>query len=93
MRKIEPEVQEYMNSGPTVGTAKKSKEPKKFYPTLRLEHKFFPEAKKWEVGKMYKVTLELKQTGLSISKFQNDSEFEIQGFESKDMKSVVDKEK
>ena len=42
---------------------------------------------------MYKVTLELKQTGLSISKFQNDSEFEIQGFESKDMKSVVDKEK
>ncbi len=80
MRKIEPESESYMESGPMVGSPKKGKEPIKTYPRLRLEHKFFPEAKKWEVGKTYKVELELKMTGLSISKFQNDSEFDIVGF-------------
>ncbi len=82
MRKITPETENYMESGPMVGSPSKAKkEPVKVYPRLRLEHKFFPEVKDWEVGKTYKVELELKMTGLSISKFQNDSEFEITGFD------------
>jgi len=79
MRKIEPKTDEM---GPMVETSGKMKkhEPIKTYPNLRLEHDFFPEAKKWEVLKEYTVTLKLKMTGLSISKFQNNSEFDIIGF-------------
>lgn len=65
-----------MESMPSTGKLKKS-EPKKFYPHLRFEHEFFPEAKKWEVAKEYTVCLKLKMTGLSISKYQNNSEFDI----------------
>lgn len=79
IRKIEPKVDE-MFASPTKG------EKKKTFPRLRLEHQFFPEAKKWEVGKEYTVTLKLKMTGISISKFQNDSEFDIIGFEVKESK-------
>lgn len=64
----------------------KDKEPKKIYPTIRLAHEFFPETKKWEVGKEYEVTLKLKMTGLSIARWQNDSEFDIIGFECEGMK-------
>lgn len=77
MRKIEPQTDEHM-LGCVEGPMKKS-EPTKFYPRLRMEHKFFPEVKKWEVGKEYTVTLKVKMTGISISKFQNDSEFDIVG--------------
>ena len=84
MRKIKPEEEKYMESSPVTGYPKKGKEPVKTYPRLRLEHKFFPEAKKWEVGKTYRVELELKMTGLSIAKFQNDSEFDITGFGTKE---------
>lgn len=81
MRKIEPKVDEYM--GCEVGPSKSSKkEPTKTYPRLRLEHQFFPEVKKWDVEKEYTITLKVKMTGLSISKFQNDSEFDIVGFET-----------
>ena len=86
MRKIKPEEEKYMESGPVIGHPKKGKEPVKIYPRLRLEHKFFPEAKNWKVGKTYRVELELKMTGLSIAKFQNDSEFDIIGFESGESK-------
>jgi len=61
------------------GLVGKDGEKKKRFPHLRLEHDFFPEAKKWEVGKEYHVTLKLKMTGISISRFQNDSEFDIIG--------------
>ncbi len=81
MRKVEPKVDQYMEHGPISGSLKKGKEPEKIYPHLRLEHQFFPEVKKCEVGKKCKVILELKTTGLSISKFQNDTEFDIVGFE------------
>ena len=72
MRNIEPKVDEMMVGG-LLGM--KKGEPQKTYPNLRLEHQFFPEAKKWEVGKEYTVTFKLKQTGISISKYQNDSQF------------------
>lgn len=65
--------------------------PRKIYPTVRLTHEFFPETKKWEVGKEYEVTLKLKMTGLSIARWQNDSEFDIVGFECEGMKEDKDK--
>jgi len=54
-------------------------EKKKRFPHLRLEHEFFPIAKKWIVGEEYHVLLKLKQTGISISRFDNSSEFDIIG--------------
>lgn len=84
MRKIEPKVDEMGPCG-MVGTSKKH-EPVKTYPRLRMEHLFFPEVKKWEVGEEYTMTLKVKMTGLSISKFQNDSEFDIVGFGTSDEK-------
>lgn len=91
MRKIEPKKEETMESSP-VGMSK-SKKNQKFYPRLRLEHEFFPETKKWEVGKEYIVEMKVKMTGLSISKFQNDSEFDIVGFESEEAESEDSDEK
>ena len=77
MKEIKPEASEYMES--CCGSIKKGKDPEKIYPRLRLEHKFFPEAKKMKVGEEYEITLKVKMTGLSISKFQNDSEYDIIG--------------
>jgi len=75
MRKVEPKTDDY-------DRPMSSKEKKvKVYPQLRLDHESFPETKKWEVGKEYTIKLKLKMTGLSISRFQNDSEFYITGFE------------
>ena len=76
MRKVEPKVDEMMCGGGLSAGPKKT-EPRKFYPHIRLEHQFFPEVKKWEVGKEYEVKLKLKMTGISISRFQNDSDFDI----------------
>lgn len=80
MRKIEPKTDEIMRGSPVESGLKKG-EPMKIYPHIRLEHQFFPETKKWEVGKEYEVCLKMKMTGLSISKYQNDSEFDIIGCE------------
>jgi len=61
-----------------------SEEPEKEnYPTFRIDLEHLPEAKKWEVGKEYVITLKLKMTGISISKFQNDSQYDIIGIEVK----------
>lgn len=65
---------------------KKGDKPKKVYPRLRLEHEFFPEVKKHDVGKTYKIELEVKATGLSISRFQNDTEYDIIGYECGEVK-------
>lgn len=82
MKKVTPRVEDYRENGLMVGTTVKGKkEPIKTYPRLRLEHEFFPEVKDWKVGETYKIELEVKMTGLSISKFSNDSEFDITGYE------------
>ena len=83
MRNIEPKTEDYVE-GPSVASS--NKKSTKIYPRLRLEHQFFPETKNWKVGKEYTVELKLKMTGLSISKFSNDSEFDIIGFDSEDPK-------
>lgn len=52
-------------------------EDKPVYPTFRIELVHLPEAKKWEIGKEYTLKFKLKMTGISISRYQNDAEFEI----------------
>lgn len=77
MRKITPKEPEHltpMNS---------RQKPEKMYPRIRIENEHLPEAKKWEIGSEYTVTLKLKMVGLSISKFQNEAEFEIHGIDPK----------
>lgn len=88
MRKIEPKVDEMY--GPGSGGLKKA-ESHKTFPTLRLEHQFFPEVKKWEVGKEYEIALKVKVTGISISKWQNDSNFDIIGFDQIEEVDDIDK--
>lgn len=56
------------------------------FPRFRIDSKHLPEAKKWEVGKEYTVTLKLKMTGISISKFQNDSEYDVIGIDVQNQK-------
>ena len=85
MREIKPKTDEYMESGP-IGMMKKAKAEKK-YPKINLSHEFFPETKNWKVGKTYNIELKVKMTGLSISKFDNSSDFEIHGFDSESTKS------
>ena len=52
-------------------------EDKPIYPSFRIELSHLPEAKKWDIGKEYTLTLKLKMIGLSMSRYQNDAEFEI----------------
>ena len=80
MKKVKPKVDEYMESGIAKGMPQKGKDPVKTYPKFHLTHEFFPEAVKMEVGKTYKIELEVKCVGLSISRFNNDTEFEIHGY-------------
>lgn len=46
----------------------KSAEKKIYYPTTNFDNKTLPEASKWEVGKTYRVTLDLKMNGMSNRK-------------------------
>ena len=77
MRKIKPRTREELHGPMEVG--KESKE--KIWPQFRIELVHLPEAKKWKIGEEYTITLKVKQVGLSISKFQNDAEFEIHGID------------
>ena len=75
MRKIKPKKSEGM-----MATSKKeSSQP--IWPSFRIELTHLPEAKKWEIGEEYEIGLKVKMTGLSISRYQNDAEFEIKEIE------------
>jgi len=54
---------------------------KKYYPMFRIDLTHLPEAKKWKLDEIHTVTLKLKMVGISQSKYQNDSEFEIIGID------------
>ena len=70
------------------------------YPTIHLPISAIPEAKKWEVGKTYLVTLKLEMTSLSIGgggMMSSSSEgghvcFEVYGVEAgKEVKGKVER--
>lgn len=74
IRTIKPKTDDFMD-GPI------KREKRKIYPHFRIDNSHLPEAKKWDIGKEYTVTLKLKMTGISISRFQNESEFDIIGID------------
>ena len=59
---------------------------KTYYPTFYISTDHLPEAKKWEVGKTYDITIRVKQTGFSMrkgrdGKEQGNANFDIVGIE------------
>jgi len=93
MRKITPKTHKGMMDSPV------KTEDKPVYPSFRIELVYLPEAKKWEIDKFYKIKLGLKMTGISISRYQNDAEFEIHeigiggGKENKEEKEYEEEDK
>lgn len=81
MRKIKPKTDKYME--PSVAGLKKG-ESKPVYPTVRIDLEHIPEAKDWKVGNTYRIEMEVKMTGISQSRFDNSSEFEIRKIEADD---------
>lgn len=55
------------------------------YPRFYIDLQTLPEAKNWEVGKTYKVALEIKMTGIStyedMKDERGDADFNITGIE------------
>lgn len=88
MRKVIPEKDKYAE-GPSL----KQAESKPRYPTLRFQLKDLPEAKNWKVGTTYHLELDLKMTGISISRWENSVEFEIHaiGTEADEEKGAMKK--
>lgn len=77
MRAVKPEpMDKMMAERPSKGEAKK------VYPHFRIDLKHLPEAKKWEVGNKYLVTLEMEQTGISMSEYDNSASFDIYGIKA-----------
>ena len=72
MKKIEPETKKEMIDMPI----------KERFPHFGIDLKHLPEAKKWEIGKTYKISLEIKQTGISMREgMENEGyvDFDIKG--------------
>lgn len=60
------------------------------FPHFSIDTEHLPEAKDWEVGKVYDVVLRVKQTGISMhqhdgSKERGNADFDIVGIEPKGM--------
>ena len=90
MRKIKPKTDKMMTDSPANVKEKPN------YPTIRIDLDHIPEAKKWKIGNHYKITMDVKMVGISQSKYQNDSEFEIREIEtakSESTKEVAIEEK
>lgn len=74
------------------GVMKKEKSDK-IYPKVRIDLQHLPEAKKWDIGKSYKIEMEVKMVGISISKYDNSAEFEIRKIGSEDVGETEAEEK
>lgn len=75
MRKIVPKDEKPMTDTPSVSSDRP------IYPYFRIELQHLPEAKKWDVGKEGVIAIKYKLVGKSISRYQNDVEFEIHGID------------
>ena len=76
MRKVTPEKMD--------GMVPETSQP--YYPSFHISTDHLPEAKKWEVGKTYMITLKVKQTGFSMrqgrdKKEQGHADFDIVGID------------
>lgn len=61
------------------------------YPSFNIDTMHLPEAKKWEVGKTYKIVLEVKQTSINESKGGGSVGFDIMGIGVMDGKGMENK--
>ena len=59
----------------------KKKKSEKIYPKFEVRHEYMPDAKDLEVGDYYELKMKVKVVGLSISKYRNDTEFEIHEYD------------
>ena len=77
IRKIKPEKIEDLE--PSLNEAKE------IFPRFRASLEHLPEAKKWEIGKTYHITLEIRQTSIGINKNERRDSgfagFDITGIE------------
>lgn len=68
------------------------------YPSMYFDVENLPEAKKWEIGKTYDVTVRIRMTGINIRKHEGkdkdmgDASFELIGIEPHG-KAMSDEEK
>ena len=74
MRKIIPETDDY-SIGTAHGLKKEKSKPR--YPTIRIDHKHFPEAKGSAPGDEHHVEMKLKMVGNNQSRYDNSGEYEI----------------
>lgn len=55
------------------------------YPMFHISLEHLPEAKQWEIGKTYKILLEVKQKSIEVSKYEGKEHgsagFDITGIE------------
>ena len=85
MREIKPKIIKPIADSPTS---------RKIYPTLRIDLKNLPEAKKWNIGKTYKLYSEAELKGLVMDEFTNEATFNIKGIKvlsNKQTKETADK--
>ena len=68
MRAVTPE---------TYGIMASSKKPEQYFPSFSLQLSDIPEAKNWEVGKRYKLAVEVIQKALSITDKRETVVFEL----------------
>ena len=67
---------------------------RKIYPTLRIDLKNLPEAKKWNIGKTYKLFSEVELKGLVMDEFANEATFNVKAIKvlpSRQTKETADK--
>jgi hypothetical protein len=83
MKKVIPKIPEYLEEGLITPKKKKGKET---YQRFNVTHDFIPEAKDLEFGKSYTIIMKVKVVGLSISRFSNETEFEVHEYDIKGKK-------
>jgi hypothetical protein len=87
-RLIEPEILD--SDGRTL------EEPIKIFPKFHIDLQSLPEAREWEIGEVYRVVLDIRQTGLHIHHEADGDEkggadFDIVALESLGLASVESK--
>lgn len=77
MRDVKPKQDEELTVSSGPGKPLKKQKPEPIYPRVRIELDTLPEAKKWEVGDLYEIRMQVRMVGLSISRYDNSADFEI----------------
>jgi len=65
--------------GKKLGVETASNKNQVYYPNFSIELEYLPEARKWEIGKTYKIALEVKQTSVREGSGDNSVGFDIKG--------------